>query len=557
MARAGSTSSTKRQDGDAAGGLLWHAGWALAIALTAGGLAANGMLDTGPSLLAPTLLALGAGGAAAGLGAILSLFGAPGRAAAVLAWGLAGAAACHLTGGIAGPLAAWCLAPAAAATAFRNRDLLALGGAAALAAAAVSALDTALLPLPGVEAAAAPWLSLMALSTVTLGFAAGLVGFQGANQRDARRREKADQVLELLRHQPLLLATVDRSGRVLSAAGAVVADYGPQQLEGRSLGHLVAEHELPALAAALHTTVREGQASLYCAPTDGGDGWLEITLKANASGDIVAAIRDAREQFAREKRLEAERVTAEQQNAGKSRFLANMSHELRTPLNAIIGFSDALMVGFPDHSCRERCTGYLGHIQSSGSHLLSLINDILDLSKIEAGDMRIEPAPTAIAPLVAECLDLVRGRADAKGIVLATAGLDRVPAAEVDPRRLRQILINLLGNAVKFTPEGGRVIVEAECDGRQLTLTVNDTGIGMTEEEVAVALAPFGQNPTQVGRGEAGTGLGLPLARHLAELHGGSLTVTSISGRGTTVTVVIPLAGAAEARPQEETAAPC
>ncbi|TAL29960.1 sensor histidine kinase [Phenylobacterium sp.] len=534
MARAGSTSSTKRQDGDAAGGLLWHAGWALAVALTAGGLAANGLLDAGP-----TLLALGAGGAAAGLGAILSLFGAPGRAAAVLAWGLAGAAACHLTGGIAGPLAAWCLAPAAAATAFRSRDLLALGGAAALAAAAVSALDTALLPLPGVNAAAAPWLSLLALVTVTLGFAAGLVGFQGANQRDARRREKADQVLELLRNQPLLLATVDRSGRVLSAAGAVVADYGPQQLEGRSLGHLVAESELPALAAALHTTVREGEASLYCAPTDGGDGWLEITLKANASGDIVAAIRDAREQFAREKRLEAERVTAEQQNAGKSRFLANMSHELRTPLNAIMGFSDIM---------RQRLFGPLGDryaeyaelIHESGTHLLELINDVLDMSKIEAERFELSIEAFDARDAIAAVLRLMRGQADRAGVhlrgVLPIAPLQ----AEADRRAVKQIALNLISNALKFTPRNGSVTVTVQGHGDTLELIVADTGVGIAEDDLDRLGRPFEQAGDAEQRA-AGSGLGLSLVRAFARLHGGEMSVESSVGEGTTVTVRLPV----------------
>lgn len=250
------------------------------------------------------------------------------------------------------------------------------------------------------------------------------------------------------------------------------------------------------------------------------------------------------------------RTAADRASQAKSTFLANMSHELRTPLNAIIGFSDALRVGFPDHSCRERCADYMSHIQSSGHHLLALIDDILDLSGTEAGGGRLEPVPTSVAPLVAECLDLMRDQARTKGIALAAAGLERAPVARLDPRRLRQILINLLGNAVTFTPEGGRIIVEVDSDGRNLVLAVNDTGIGMTTGEVAVALAPFGQNSAPVGRSGTGTGLGLPLARHLARLHGGDLTVTSISGRGTTVTVTLPLTAPADTGGQSEAAAP-
>ena len=543
MARAAWTSTKARRNGDAAGGLLWHGGWALAIALTTGGLAANGLVEAGP-----TLLALAAGGAAAGLGAILSLFGGPGRAAAVLAWGLAGAAACHLTGGIAGPLAAWCLAPAAAATAFRSRDLLALGGAAALAATAVSALDTALLPLPAADAVTAPWLSLMALSTVTLGFAAGLVGYQGASQRDLRRRERADQIVELLESQPLLLASLDRSGRVLSAAGAVVADYGPRQLEGRSLGHLVAESELPALAAALHAATKDGHASLYATPTGGGDGWLEITLKATLSGRIIAAVRDAREQLAREQRLEAERFTAEQQNAGKSRFLANMSHELRTPLNAIMGFSDIM---------RQRLFGPLGDryaeyselIHESGTHLLELINDVLDMSKIEAERFELAIETFDARDAVAAVLRLMRGQADRAGVhlrgVLPIAPLQ----ADADRRAVKQIALNLISNALKFTPRTGSVTVTVQGHGDTLELIVADTGVGIAQDDLDRLGRPFEQAGDAEQRA-SGSGLGLSLVRAFARLHGGDMTVESAVGEGTTVTVRLPvLTGEATASP--------
>ncbi|WP_170959043.1 ATP-binding protein [Magnetospirillum sp. 15-1] len=239
--------------------------------------------------------------------------------------------------------------------------------------------------------------------------------------------------------------------------------------------------------------------------------------------------------------LAQSRLAADAANRAKSAFLANMSHQLRTPLNAIIGFSDALMLGIPGHSRQTLCHDYLGHVQTSGRHLLALINDILDLSKIEAGRAEVEARPTAIATLVEECAGIIRPRAEAKDISLTIAGLDPDPVATVDPRRLRQILLNLLSNAVKFTPEGGRIILEVESDAEQLSLTVNDTGIGMTPEEVAVALTPFGQNPSELAKPEAGTGLGLPLSKHLTELHGGSMSIASIPGRGTTVTVNIPL----------------
>ncbi|CUW37195.1 putative sensor histidine kinase [Magnetospirillum sp. XM-1] len=271
-----------------------------------------------------------------------------------------------------------------------------------------------------------------------------------------------------------------------------------------------------------------------------------IAMAALLIGTVIATltlllIRQLERMDATLEELARSRLAADAASHAKSAFLANMSHELRTPLNAIIGFSDALIAGFPDHSCRTRCHDYLGHVQSSGHLLLALINDVLDLSKIEAGRMEIDAIPTAIMPLVRECGEIVRMRSEHKGVMLTVTGLDRDLMAMADPRRLRQILLNLLSNAVKFTPEGGRIILEADSDDRQLFLTVSDTGAGMTAEEIAVALTPFGQNPSEVAKAEAGTGLGLPLSKRLAEMHGGSLSVSSIPGRGTTVTVAIPL----------------
>jgi len=534
MAAARSTSSKARRRNDAAAGVLWHAGWVLAIAAAGGVLAAQGLLPVGPELLA-----LAAGGGAAALGAILSMLGGPGRAAAVLAWGLAGAAACHLTGGTAGPLAAWCLAPAAAATAFRSRETLALGAAAALAAAAVSTLDTVLLPLPTAGAAVAPWLSLLALATVTLGFAAGLVGYQGSVQRDNRRRERADQVLELLEGQPLLLAALDRSGRVLTAAGAAIGEYGPRQLEGRSLGHLVAESELPALAAALHTAARDGHASLFAAPPGDTDGWLEISLRATLSGRLIAAVRDARDQFARERRLEAERVTAEQQNAGKSRFLANMSHELRTPLNAIMGFSDIM---------RQRLFGPMGDryaeyaelIHESGTHLLELINDVLDMSKIEAERFELSIETFDARDAVSAVLRLMRGQADRAGVHLRGV-LPIAPLyADADRRAVKQIALNLISNALKFTPRNGSVTVTVQGSTDTLELVVADTGVGIAQDDLDRLGRPFEQAGDAEQRA-AGSGLGLSLVRAFARLHGGDMTVESAMGEGTTVTVRLPV----------------
>ncbi|MEW5685094.1 MAG: HAMP domain-containing sensor histidine kinase [Pseudomonadota bacterium] len=534
MTRARPTSSTARRRSDAAFGLAWHGAWAVAIAATAGGLSAAGRLPMGPELLA-----LACCGAAALIGGLLSNLGGAARGATVLAWALAGAAACHLTGGTGGPMAAWCLAPAAVATIYRHRETLALGAAAALAATAVSAMDTALLPLPQADAGAAPWLGLLALVTVALGFAAGLVGFQGAVQRDGRRRERADQILELLNRQPLLLASLERGGRVIAAAGNTVAGYGPADLEGRSLGHLVAEADLPALAGALATAARDGRAQVYVGQAGDVDGWLEVSLRAADDGRIVAAVRDAREQFAREKLLEAERVTAEEQNASKSRFLANMSHELRTPLNAIMGFSDIM---------RQRLFGPLGDryaeyaelIHESGTHLLELINDVLDMSKIEAERFELAIETFDARDAVTAVLRLLRGQAERSGVALRGVLPIAALSVDADRRAVKQIAINLISNALKFTPRGGSVTVTVQGHGDTLELIVADTGVGIAQDDLDRLGRPFEQAGDADQR-SAGSGLGLSLVRAFARLHGGEMAVESAMGEGTTVTVRLPV----------------
>ncbi|MBI1196385.1 MAG: sensor histidine kinase [Phenylobacterium sp.] len=539
MIPARATSTKVRRRSDAGFALVWHGAWALAVAATTGGLAVLGGLQSGPELAA-----LGVGGAAAIAGAVLALLGGPGRVGAILAWGLAGAAACHLTGGVSGPMAAWCLAPAAAAAAFRDRDALALGAAAALAAAAASALDGAIFQLPAADPAFAPWLGLLALGTVSLGMAAGLIGFQGAAQRARRRRAEADDILELLDLQPLLLATVERNGRVMTAAGATIAGQPADALAGRSLGLLVAEADLPVLAGALHAAGRDGRATVYVAPPGEADGWLEIALKDAGAGRFVASVRDARDQLVRERRLEAARVSAEQQNAGKSRFLANMSHELRTPLNAIMGFSDIM---------RQRLFGPLGDryaeyaelIHESGSHLLELINDVLDISKIEAERFELTIETFDAGDAVEAVLRLMRGQAERAGVHLRGVLPPTPLMADADRRAVKQIAINLISNAVKFTPRGGAVTVTVQASGDTLELVVADTGVGIAEDDLERLGRPFEQAGDAEQRA-AGSGLGLSLVRAFARLHGGDMAVESAMGEGTTVTVRMPILASAE-----------
>jgi two-component system, cell cycle sensor histidine kinase PleC len=241
--------------------------------------------------------------------------------------------------------------------------------------------------------------------------------------------------------------------------------------------------------------------------------------------------------------LVASTERAEAASHAKSQFLANMSHELRTPLNAIIGFSEMLTAGIPGR-LNPKQRGYVANIHQGGGFLLRVINDILDLAQVNAGKLQLhEEKDVELDRIAAACIALVEEQAIAGGLRLSLTIEDRMPRVTVDSTRLTQILLNLLSNAVKFTDPGGSVTLAIRRgQNGGILLEVRDTGSGMTAAEIDIALQPFGQIDGGLSRRHNGTGLGLPLARELAELHGGSLFVSSERGRGTTVSVTLPAA---------------
>jgi signal transduction histidine kinase len=250
-------------------------------------------------------------------------------------------------------------------------------------------------------------------------------------------------------------------------------------------------------------------------------------------------MRDITEREAHQEAIERARYEAEVASKSKSEFLAAMSHELRTPLNAVIGFSD-LLVSCPQLPEEQRLE-YLRDIRDSGHHLLELINDVLDLSKIEAGRLELSEEPVDLADLASACTRLLGERAQSALLDLDHDIPGELPYVLADKTRLKQVLINLLSNSIKFTEPGGTVRVSAGLDGQgQMRLSVTDTGVGMAPEELSRAFEPFAQLDNVYSRRQQGTGLGLALVRTLSELHGGTLEVDTAPGAGTTATCVLP-----------------
>ncbi len=240
--------------------------------------------------------------------------------------------------------------------------------------------------------------------------------------------------------------------------------------------------------------------------------------------------------------LAAAAPRAEAAHPPNADFHANMSHELRTPLNAIIGFSEVMQAQIYGPIANDKYLSYLGDIHGSGQHLLTMINEILDLAKAESGRMEVQYATVAVPDVIAQALRMVRGRAEAKSITLIADVPSHMPAIESDELKLRQVLINLLSNAVKFTDEGGAVNVSAGADAAGVWLRVSDTGIGIAPSDLNRVLEPFCQAEHVQERHREGTGLGLPLARKLVELMGGSFALSSDYGVGTKIEICLPWA---------------
>jgi cell cycle sensor histidine kinase DivJ len=413
------------------------------------------------------------------------------------------------------------------------------------------------LPASGIAANVSPLFEALGIATATLYAASLAFGAESLARTSKTLRDNEENRYRLLaRNISDVIARHSRNGAIsfVSPAAEAMLGLAPARLLGHGLFDRVHVADRPAYLKALSDAAR-GHDSVSVEfrlkrdrPSD--FIWLEMRcrpieiaagLDADLDAEVVSVMRDVTERKAQEHALETARLTAEQADASKTRFLATMSHELRTPLNAIIGFSE--MIAREDEMMLDakRRKEYATLINESGHHLLSVVNGILDISKMESGNFEIMPEQFAPRETLVSCCNLMVLKARENGIDLTTRAPGDLPQMVGDPRAFRQILLNLLSNAIKFTERGGAVTVTAAADGSRLLLRVIDTGVGIGADDLKRLGEPFFQAGKTYQRRHEGTGLGLSIVKSLAELHGGEMTIRSRVDEGTTVTVALPL----------------
>ncbi|MFK8252264.1 PAS domain-containing sensor histidine kinase [Ancylobacter terrae] len=485
------------------------------------------------------------------------------------------AAVAAVTGGLNAFVIPWLLVIPLESAFTASRRVAAVAAAAALSVAfGLFAADSLhLLPAPRPELLESEWLRLFGLLTAVLYAAAlaasatyiGETGEQLVRQQEARYHLLAQNMTDVItRHA--------RSGDAVFVSPGARELFGvpSEALLNNGLFERVHVADRPAYLRALANAARDGTGAIEFrvrrGPLDGGEPvfiWVEMRARAvddwpgagrdGTSGrQVVAVTRDISERKRTEITLADAREVAESADLAKTRFLASMSHELRTPLNAIIGFSEILMAGDEGKVPAERRAGYARLIHESGQHLLSVVNGILDLSRIESGGFELLPESFELAPLLAGCTSMVALKAEEAGIKVVTEVDPALGELVLDKRALRQIVINLLSNAVKFTPAGGSIRIVARASGADLMLRVTDTGIGIAEADLMRLGQPFFQARSSYDRPYEGSGLGLSVVKGLVALHGGTVEIGSRVGEGTSVEVRLPLhmAAGVEERPK-------
>jgi two-component system, cell cycle sensor histidine kinase DivJ len=470
-----------------------------------------------------------------------------------------------LTGGIASFAAIWLVVVPLEAALSASRRVVATACTFALAAAGVLALCGSLDLLPPPDVGGHAGLAAAGIVSAAL-YAAGLALGAEALARTSfwLLYAEEDRYRLLARNMTDVIIRHGRDGAVLfvSPAAEPLLGCSTAGLHGHGLFDRVHVADRPAYLTALGDAAALGESRSVefrvRREATGADGrpaprfvWIEMRCRpleqvaSPADGqdrrEVVAVLRDVTDRKRQAQALEAARAEAERASAAKSRFLATMSHELRTPLNAIIGFSDMLRrePGLMIDAARRR--EYAGLINDSGHHLLGVVNGILDMSKIDVGKFEITPEPFAPSQLVAACCDVMALRARESGVELHKITPDDLPELIADKRALNQILLNLLSNAIRFTDRGGKVTISVRGEATAITFSVEDTGVGIRDEDLARVGEPYFQARAAYDRGHGGTGLGLSIVKGLVRLHCGEFGIRSRIGEGTRVTVRLPL----------------
>ncbi|WP_192248983.1 sensor histidine kinase [Mesorhizobium silamurunense] len=464
--------------------------------------------------------------------------------------GLALAGAIAAAGGLASPVALLAVAlPVEAWWIAGSRRAAISGALTALAAVVLQPFANQFLPLGAAGTATWHWLLPLAWALTLLPRAAAF-----ANPVGARQAEPAADRLEEIIDAVVLRA--GRQGEVLDASAKArsVLKLAPELLLGTGLFERVHLSDRVAYLTAL-ADMREGAPKRRLdlrirLPRDGGgsaDNFrpfrLELMRGALEQDIFTLVLRENDDVAALREELASARDAAAAAEVAKGRFLAVVSHELRTPLNAIIGFSDMLLHEMFGAFRDPRQKEYVGLVRESGQHLLSVVTSILDVSRIEAGAYATELEPFRFADAVDMCRSMMRPLADAKSIALGSQIAPDAGEINADRRAVQQILINLVSNAVKFTPDGGSVVIGAKRVGSRLHFWVSDTGIGIAEEDMANLGKPFMQIQNDYTRRFEGTGLGLSLVKGLVALHEGTMSIESAPGEGTTATISLPVNG--------------
>ena len=455
------------------------------------------------------------------------------------------------TGGIGSFAAVWLVVVPVEAALSASRRIVALATGLALTAAGLLLLLGAGGYLPHAVTSPDQQSALAALGIVSATlYAAGLaLGAELLVRTGASLLRAEEDRHRLLAHSMTdVVIRHGRNGSVLSAPRAAESIVGVKasELLGNGLFDRVHVADRPAYLAALADAAslnEERSLELRIRCGAGQFRWVDMRCLPRESGaaerEVIAVLRDISERKSQDRAIETARAESERADAAKIRFIATMSHELRTPLNAIIGFSDMLTNESLELDPRRRLE-YAKLINDSGHHLLSVVNGILDVSKMENGNFEITPEPFTPAPAIESCADLLALKAHDGGVELTMRIAPDLPDVAADRRAFNQILINLISNAVKFTPRGGRVTVSARCDGPKLAVTVEDTGVGIGESDLPRLGEAFFQGRASYDRRHDGTGLGLSIVKGLVHLHGGEVDIKSRLGEGTRVTVRLP-----------------